>query len=277
MGGGSYDYIASSHRSTTQYSHQSMEEIFRNDSLAPEMNIKGKVRESCDSEEHPESYPIIIGLDVTGSMGMVPQYLIQEAFPEIMKKILDAGVPNPQVCFMAFGDQNYDNYPIQVGQFESSDELMEKWLLATDIEEGGGGDGAESPNLVWYAAWMHTKTDSFEKRGKKGVIITISDEACHGEVTRNSIESRFGDLAEKGIPTTEVLNGVQEKWNVYHINLRSGYRGTSKRTIDWWTEHLGNHLVHTENPDGKDIIEIIPNLILQAYNNNDDLNVKIGD
>lgn len=40
------------------------------------MNIVGKIRECRDSEEHPESLPIIIALDVTGSMGMVPHSLI---------------------------------------------------------------------------------------------------------------------------------------------------------------------------------------------------------
>ena len=266
MGGGSYNFVSASARSTT-YKQYSREEVFSNNRLDSEMSIRIKpIRESRDSEEHPESYPIIIGLDVTGSMGFVPEYLIKEAFPTIMARIMEIGIPNPQVCFMAFGDQTYDRAPIQVGEFESSDELMEKWLRKIYIEQGGGGDGSETPALIWWTALHHVKTDSWEKRHKKGVIITISDEANHAELTNQRI--LFDHNADKRILTSELLEETREKWEVYHINYKNGYRGVSSKTNDYWNKTLGNDCVHTEHPEAHDIIEIIPELVMKAYTGN---------
>lgn len=101
------------------YSRQDREEVFSQRHMSEEMNIKDKVREARDSEEHPNSFPIIIALDVTGSMGRIPYELITEGFPKLMKKIMDEGVQDLQVCFVGIGDHYTDRAPIQVGQFES--------------------------------------------------------------------------------------------------------------------------------------------------------------
>lgn len=263
MGSGSYNVVSSRIRGMA-YSACSREEVFRNRSIDPEMDILNKpLRESRDSEEHPESFPIIIGLDVTGSMGSIPEYLIKEAFPTIMEKIMEVGIPNPQVCFMAFGDQRYDDSPIQVGEFESSDELMEKWLTKIYIEQGGGGDGAETPGYVWWTALRHVVTDSWEKRGKKGVIITISDEANHLELY--NLDEYFKDGTEGRVLTSEVLEEVKEKWEVYHINYRNGWRGNSAKTLEYWDKTLGANCVQTEHREAHDIVEIIPQLVIKTY------------
>ena len=112
MGGGFYSFDRAQARSTS-YQRQSREEIFKNRSIDPLMVIKNKVRESCDSEEHPNSYPIIIGLDVTGSMGRVPENLIKEAFPEIMKTIMEKGVEQGQHQADASGDAGTPSQPLQ--------------------------------------------------------------------------------------------------------------------------------------------------------------------
>ena len=128
MGGGSYSYNTSIVRASNVYASMDRNEVFTSTSLNPQMDIKNKVRECVDSEEHPNAFPIIIGLDVTGSMGRIPYELITSGLPQIMKKIMDEGVKDPQVCFFGIGDSRSDTSPLQVGQFESSDELMEKWL-----------------------------------------------------------------------------------------------------------------------------------------------------
>lgn len=265
MGGGIYSFDRASARSVS-YSTQSREQIFRNRGLDPLMNIKGKVRESCDSEEHPTSYPIIIGLDVTGSMGQVPENLIKEAFPEIMKAVMDKGVEHAQICFVGIGDHYSDDAPIQVGQFETSDELTEKWLKAIYIEGGGGGNNGESYQLAWYFAAYHTKIDSFEKRGIKGTLITIGDEPCHSSVQGSVLKQLFGE-GEGEILTSQLLKDVQKKWDIYHINVND-YANERYGSDRKWRELVGDHMIQAESMESKEIGEIISSLIISSYKKN---------
>lgn len=283
MGGGSYSYLSSRTRGAATYccatgasesafldsdyttrarmssenSSAIRQHVFTQRSLDPEMDIRGKVRESCDSEEHPTSYPIIIGLDVTGSMCSIPAELLVNSFPEIMKSIMDAGIEHAQVCFVGIGDDVYDRAPIQVGQFETSDELTEKWLKKLYLEGGGGGNFGESYSLAWYFAARHTKIDSFEKRGIKGCLITIGDEPPLRTTSRHTIERLFGDNVQSDINANGICTDASEKWNVYHIDA-----GNNEMT---WGQHApAAHYVHSDrsvNGISKKIIECI----LDAY------------
>ncbi|MBP5722733.1 MAG: hypothetical protein J6X18_04050 [Bacteroidales bacterium] len=264
MGGGSYSYI-SAHDRSVSYKSQSREQIFTSRHLDSEMNINGKIREARDSEEHPDSFPVIISLDVTGSMGIVPEWLVKHGFPEIMKKIMDEGIAHPQVCFVGFGDDYCDDAPIQVGQFESSDELTEKWLKKIWLEGGGGGNGSESVNFTWYFAAHHTSIDSFDKRGKKGCLITISDDNFYNTVSHNTLKEYFGN-AESDLRASEMVAEASQKWDIYHIDLND-YLGSTPSIQKKWKELLGeDKVVVTENGEGKDIPEIIAGIILRSYN-----------
>lgn len=264
MGGGYYSYSDASTRSyKLRSSNVSREEIFHNRKMDKDMDIKGKVRESCDGVDHPKSFPIIIALDVTGSMGVVPENLIKEGFPEIMKKIMDEGVEDPQVCFVGFGDFYCDEAPIQVGQFESSDELTEKWLKAIWLEGGGGGNGFETVTLSYYFAARHTKIDSFLKRNKKGVLITISDDAYNSMIDKETGKTLFG-TCEKDVTTSEILDEAKKTWDVYHINLMD-YLGQHEYVRSNWKNMLGDHYIETESADGKDIPSIISGIVLRSY------------
>lgn len=265
MGGGFYSYSSASDRSyKLRSSNVSREEIFHNRSIDKDMVIKGKIRESCDGEDHPNSFPIIIALDETGSMGLVPENLIKEGFPEIMRKIMDNGIADPQVCFVGIGDDDSDDYPIQVGQFESSDELTEKWLKAIYLEGRGGGNNKEDYTMAYYFAARHTKIDSFLKRNKKGVLITIGDDACNKVLTKKTLDEQFGN-AEGDVTTSSILEEAKQQWDVYHINLMD-YQGITPRVKDSWEKLLGDHVINTENGSGKDIPDIIAGIVLRSYN-----------
>ena len=47
----------------------SAQEMFKQRRIAPELDPMNVIRECCDSEEHPNTRPVILALDVTGSMG----------------------------------------------------------------------------------------------------------------------------------------------------------------------------------------------------------------
>ena len=263
MGGGSYDPIASRSRSMS-YRSKSREEVFTQRKIDADMNPKGvKVRESRDSEEHPESFPIIIALDETGSMGHIPELIIKKILPDIMETIINMGVKDPQVMFMGIGDCCFtEQAPLQVGQFESSDELMEKWLTKVYLEGRGGGNMHESYPLAWYFASRHVVTDAWEKRQQKGVLITIGDESCQRILLKEQLQRYIDDNPEDDVTASSLLENVREKWNVFHIHCNGGsYRASETN----WEKLLGSNLVVSVTDDGSDIKDIIPKLVLGCY------------
>lgn len=270
MGGGSYSYNTSVARADAVYKSMDRSEVFTSTSLNPQMDIKNKVRECVDSEEHPNAFPIIIGLDVTGSMGRIPYELITSGLPQIMKKIMDEGVKDPQVCFLGIGDSRSDTTPLQVGQFESSDELMEKWLRLVYLEGHGGGNGGEDYGLAWYFAARCTSVDSFKKHGRKGVIITIGDEPVHMTISRNAIKELFGS-AEADINVASILDEVRSEWDVYHINVPD-YSGKRAITKSCWNELLQDKVLHIEADTKEAIADGIVSAILNSYKDADSRN-----
>lgn len=256
MGGGSY-----SHSTRAAYvvsiADKEQDEIFTNSYVSRETFKKKskmtpynlKIREARDSEEHPVSIPVIIALDVTGSMGRIPEKIIKNDLTIIMNIIINAGIEHTQIMFLAIGDHlMHDNSPLQVGQFESSDELMHTWLEEIDIESGGGGNSKESYHLAWLVAGHHVETDHFEKRGKKGYLFTIGDEGLYEEDDPKAIQELIGTPGEKW-NTKEILKKAQKQFNVYHIHTDDGSypsTGWGKKVVEQWKEYLGENVFITE-------------------------------
>ena len=264
MGAGYYSYDTAQIRRSVKYEKASMEEIFTQTTMDAKMNPKGAIRECCETEEHPDTLPIIIGLDVTGSMGHVPAHLIKNDFPEVMKKILDEGVPCPQLCFVAYGDHLCDGFPLQIGQFEASDELMEKWLTSIYLEGGGGGNGGESTTLVYYFAARHTSCDAITKRGKKGLLITIGDEPNHAEYAKYEMNKIFGGV-ERKLTSAEIIDEARKNWEIYHINILD-WVGSTAPVKKCWNELLGDHFISVEDNTDANISNMIARLAIEHYN-----------
>lgn len=262
MGSGYYSFDSAVSKASSR-AFCSVKQNFTSRCIDPEMFLGNKIREARDSEDHPQSFPIILALDVTGSMGSIPQDLITNSLPKIMKKIMDEGVQDPQILFLGIGDHYYDKAPVQVGQFESSDDLMEKWLMKTWIEGGGGPNSGESYFLAWYIASRHTVTDSWDKRHKKGVLITIGDEPTLKSITKQDLE-KFGFTEQSEITAEQMLEEAKEKWAVYHINVKD-YAGNRYVTRDSWAELLGKNLIETQTDDGSDVDKIISGIVISEY------------
>src|SRR5262245_39285696 len=127
------------------------------------------VRESRDSDAHPESRAVAVLFDVTGSMQAVPR-ILQESLPRLMGLLIRKGyLDHPHILTGAVGDATSDDAPLQVGQFEAGIEIEED-LAKLFLEGGGGGTLSESYELAMYFMARHTSLDCFEKRGKRGYL-----------------------------------------------------------------------------------------------------------
>lgn len=177
------------------------------------------VREARDSDDHPNSTPIIIGLDTTGSMGYLSEEIAKNGLHETMMKIYATNpVEDPQMMFAAIGDV-VDQAPLQVTQFESDIRIAEQ-LLALWLE-GAGADSPEDFELLWYFAAKHIRTDAFEKRNQKGYLFTIGDADCHMKLSKENIKSIFGDTTG-GLTSAQLAKMAGEKFELFHIHIRSG-------------------------------------------------------
>ena len=226
------------------------------------MNPYGvRIRESRDSEDHPSSLAIALGLDVTGSMGSVPHYLVKEGLPHIMERIIQK-IQHPQLLFMGIGDHECDEAPLQVGQFESSDELLDKWLTDLYLEGHGGGNEGESYMLAWYFCAYHTSIDCFEKRGQKGYLFTVGDEPVLKRVPENFLKRLMGPGQYQNFQSAELLDKAREKYNVYHIHIKETASGSRQFVIDGWKQLLSDHLLIAEKRE--DVSTIIADVVCNS-------------
>jgi len=252
MGGTVTDYTRSASREV-EYRSMSREQVFKareiHDSLNP---FKLKVREARDSDVHPNTVPVIVAFDVTGSMGNIPYKLAQEHFTKLMIALIENGVPDVTICFCAVGDHYYDSAPLQVGQFESGDIELTNDLTNIWLEGGGGGQRMESYMLPWLFAARHTVTDAFEKRGKKGFLFTIGDEWNHPRVESAKLKKILGYPEAEDEASVQLLKEAQQKWNVYHIHCSDGTYGED--ISDKWKDLLGENLFILDSSKIVDLI-----------------------
>lgn len=265
MGGTRYDIGARLSRAEAAgYGKKSASEIFTQNALHKaheSMNPNGVIfREARDSEVHPNTVPIILGLDVTGSMGHIPHELIKEGLPKLMGGIIQGGVPDPALLFLGIGDHECDRYPLQVGQFESGDEELDMWLTRTYIEGGGGGNAGESYLLAWYFAAFHTKTDAFEKRGQKGLLFTVGDEPGLKKLPASAIKEIMGQ-GQQTYTHLELLAEAQKRYDVYHISVL--HSGQAINADVEWKELLGQNCLSIE--DHREIPNVIKKIICDKH------------
>ena len=221
-------------------------EVFRQRTCHDLMAPYGvKLRESRDSESHPESLGVIFALDVSGSMGAIPYQLATETLPAFMKTMLDAGVTDPQVMFMAVGNAASDSAPLQVGQFESTERLMDQWLTWMYLE-GAGGGGNESYELAMYFAARHTAMDCFQKRHHRGYLFITGDEPPNRAVSRAEVRRLIGDELEDDIPIGAIIEETQRTFEPFYLIPD---KGRAREIERHWREVLGDRVIVMESPD----------------------------
>jgi hypothetical protein len=261
MGSGTFDAGAyRSFASTTK--GKSTDEIYTSRHMHKNLDPKGvRLRESRDSADNPNSTPLIVGIDVTGSMGIIADVIARQGLGTLFTGILEREpIADPHVMFMAIGDANCDQAPLQVSQFEADSRIIEQ-LTQIYLEHGGGGNSFESYNLPWYFAAHHTAHDSLEKRGKRGYLFTVGDEKAPADLTKDQIERFIGDKPERIIPNKELLQTVQRMYDVYHVIIDEGDFAKSHmaEVESSWRDILGQRVIRLA--DHKKLAETIVSAI----------------
>lgn len=249
MGGGSWttmNYV--SHSTATRgfadmdsFLSASTQDLYQATGLHSALNPYKVVRECCDSEEHPNTLPVILALDVTGSMGSAASAVAKQ-LDEIMTEIY-ASVQDVEFMIMAIGDLSYDRAPIQASQFESDVRIAEQ-LEKVYFERGGGGNAFESYTAAWYFGLNNTKLDCW-KRGKKGIIITMGDEPLNPYLPKVPLEMKLGCTLQGDVETKDLYREVIEKFDVYHIAIddsRTSYSRYKDRIDSSFGNLLGENL-----------------------------------
>lgn len=225
-------------------------------SLSPR---SGKLRESRDSVEHPETVPVAIQLDTTGSMGEIPG-IIQKNLPKLMGAFLEAkasgkaylGNGYPAILISAVDDYNAQmdrlgssEGCLQIGQFESGMEIDEMisniWLT-----RNGGGTNHESYQLGVYFMARHTAHDHMDKRGRKGYLFIIGDELSYDRILREEVQNAIGDTLEADLSFDAILDEAKQLYHVFFIV--PGGHGSGIHTF--WTKKLSQqHVLDLSDPN----------------------------
>lgn len=251
MGYGSYSAADWSKLKTSRQlsNTNSVGEVFKRKSCDPKYDPRYiGTRECFDSDDHPNSTPIVVGLDVTGSMGYLAVEVATKALNELIMKLYSTGsIEDPALMCAAYGDCQ-DASPLQVTQFESDIRIAEQ-LLELYFENGGQGDVV--PTCLWHFLTNHTNIDAIKKRNQKGFVFTIGDNATIRRNPAITIRNVMGD--ESNAKTAEaVLKDAEKKFHLFHIMI--GGDNTYNRQL------MNGHAMTIQKTD----IDLIPQIIIST-------------
>lgn len=266
---GSTNYSARDWEQTaTINSTKSVDQIYKSRTTDPKNNpLNIVVREARDSDVHPETIPVFIAVDGTGSMGSLSKLVASKiglVFEALIKSHEEGKLPYPQVAVALYRDVRMDYSDIyQLTQFESdTTTLMAQVEKFAAVGTGGGGNSSESNGLVWYTAMTKMVHDHYVRRGKKGFLFTIGDEEVPPDLTYHDIKRVFGEDVEAVPTNAEMLARINPEWEVYHLMVAQGDHMSYSRldVINSWQALLGEHALVLENTD--DMVEMIASTIL---------------
>ncbi len=192
--------------------------------------------------------PVVIAVDVTGSMKEWPG-IIFEKLPLVdlgLKEYLD----KPEISFIAVGDANSDEYPLQVQEFASGTNLVDR-LNKLVIEGGGGGQIKESYDLAALYAAHNVEMP----KAAKPIFIFLGDEGLYPLVNQDQAKTWAHVDLEKELTTKQLLLDLQKKFSVYCI--RKMYEQDSGDTMSdtnkgiqaQWEQYLGpGHVAILDDP-----------------------------
>lgn len=226
-------------------------EVFKREACNPKFDPRYiGTRECFDSDDHPNSTPIVVGLDVTGSMGYLAVKVATEALNELIMKLYSTNsIEDPALMCAAYGDYN-DASPLQVTQFESDIRIAEQLL---DLYFENRGQGQVVPTCLWHFLANRTNIDAIKKRNQKGFVFTLGDSATIRKSVSlaSTIQRVTGDESHANSPEA-VLKEAEKKFHLFHIMI--GGDNSYNREL------MNGHAMTIQRTD----IDLIPQIIIST-------------
>lgn len=222
--------------------------------VAKNVDAKSLVPENlaCDAEA-----PLIIAVDVTGSMGDWPATMFSK-LPYLEHEGKEYLGEDMKICFAAIGDAYSDRYALQVREFCDGAKLKDE-LKELIIEGGGGGQTNESYEL---AACYFANNVQFPVAIRKPILIIVGDEGLYGHVDADQAERLAKVELDQRLTTPELFAQLKQDYAVYLIRKPYGYSGgdgsdsTNMRIQEQWEGLLGgDHVVML--PDANRVVDVI--------------------
>ena len=241
-----------------------VQDFYQSNRLAKELDPYNVIRECRDSEEHPCTLPVILALDVTGSMGSVAKTCaskLDDIMTELYKSVKDI-----EFLMMGIGDMIYDDAPVQASQFESDIRILDQTSKIW-FEGCGGPNKWESYTAAWYFGLYHTDLDCW-KRGKKGIIITMGDEMLNPYLPYEKLAKIFGCQSninlDDDLNTNELFKLASQKFDIFHIGITDDdcqFKYHVRDIHDSWEKLLGRNY---REGDSKSLPQLISSIVDQA-------------
>ena len=201
--------------------------------------------------ESASKNPIVIGVDVTGSMAQWP-FEIFDRLP-LLYNTLAQYREDVEICFAAIGDASSDRWPLQVTEFAKGYDLEQQ--LNALYGEGGGGDAPESYGL--FAWWVEHHVGV--PNATQPFLIVFGDAPMHPAIPREQVRRLLGEAAagDKGasglvgnllgqigagnLDALATWRRLTQAWNVWFLRRPTGRKGDE---VDkQWAEAIGREKV----------------------------------
>jgi hypothetical protein len=200
----------------------------------------------------PNENPIVVAMDVTGSMGIAAK-VIYDKMPMFFGQIkIQDYLPDPAVSFAAIGDIAYDRVPVQICDFEVG-EALDEWLERLYLEGGGGGDQEESYDM---AAHFYLNKLQMTHPKKNPFFFFIGDEGFKS-TAKSTLTSSFGKTTT---PTDaeELMKQLNDAFDghAFLIHKRYNYSSADQKIVRQWTDALGQeNVLILEDP--KSVVDVM--------------------
>jgi hypothetical protein len=187
---------------------------------------------------------VIVLPDGTRSMGVWTDEIFKR-LPLLWDELVQIfGAQDNELLFGTFGDAKCDPHPLQISRFGRAQEL-DALVASLKPDRGGGGDGAESPELAAY--YLASKIDF--ARAVNVFAFLITDEAGADQVNAAHARRHLEvEPAEELLDTCVLMRHLRRRMRLNTL-LMDSHQYDFTEIERWWESMLPEGVLRLDVPE----------------------------